>query len=136
MLRGQAVNHQNTRPFQVDWSTGVSGNTKNGDMSQASITSSVTNLAGLRNVSYQLKWTGGTGTISIQVSNNYDPHLATGDWEPLDSSSFSPALSQPAGSAGSQFIEIPDIDAEWIRVKYTRTGGSGTLTGWVKAKGG
>jgi hypothetical protein len=117
-------------PSSLTWSTVVSSVDTNGDMSVASITSNAIRLANKEDFSVRLAWTSTpTGTISVEVSNDWDPVLSTGNWETLDSTFYSPALTHPAGSASSQMIMLRGIVAEYARVKYTRTGSSGTLTG-------
>lgn len=119
----------------LTWSSNT-GLPVNGDMSQASITSNPVNLDGTHKCSFQLQYSGTpTGTISFEVSNDADPAASvTGNWDALDSTLFSPALTQPAGAAGTMPVNLTDIQFEWIRVKYTRTGSSGTLTGTSKTK--
>lgn len=125
----------NMGPHKVAWSTEVAALVHAGDMSAASITSSPTNVHSCDTVGWQIKWSGGTGTLSYEVSNNYDRQANTGDWTELSAAAFSPSLTHPAGSASSTTVRIPDCDVEWVRVKYTRTSGSGNLEAWVKGKG-
>lgn len=95
-----------------------------GDMS-GSLTSSVTNINFLDNIGIQLIFTGSpTGTFSVEVSNDNT------SWTAL---SLSPAPAA-SGSAGNQYIDLNQLSAAWIRTKYTRTSGSGSLTAYLSAK--
>lgn len=108
----------------------------NGDMSQASITSTVTNLQFLDNVCVQLNFTGTpTGTFEVQVSLDHAQDQngnvsVAGNWTALTLSP-SPAAT---GSASTIFIDMNQLSAPWIRVVYTRTSGSGTLNAYIGAK--
>jgi hypothetical protein len=111
-------------------------NIVSGDMSQASITSAVSNIEFLDNIGLQLIFTGTpTGTFSVELSINYSQDQQgnvtnTGTWTPMTFSS-TPVAS---GAAGSVYIDINQISAPWMRVKYTKTSGTGTLQGWLTAK--
>ena len=126
-------------PIKLRWSSEVSSVAGNGDMSQASITSSPIGLATIRDCGLQLKWSGGTGTLTIEVSNNaVQRHptdafasVNTGDWVTL---TLDRAITQPAGSASGDVIDLSEIPFRWARVKYTRSAGSGTLEGWASGK--
>lgn len=107
-------------------------NIVNGDMSQASITSSVTNLEFLDNIGVQLNFTGSpTGSIAIQVSADYVQDvngrvLNPGHWVTIASAST---------SGGSPiYFDIQMTSAPWMRVVYTKSSGSGTLNGFITAK--
>lgn len=117
-------------PQRLQWSTGGAS----GDMSQASITAAV-KKSGRQQLGIQLQWTGTpTGTFSFRVSQVHDPSVpANTKWTVVDSSLFSPALVNPAGSASDTGVVFPNLPFEWIQVTYTRTGSSGTLVGDVKA---
>ena len=97
-----------------------------GDMSGATVTSATTNIQYLDNIAYQLYWTGTpTGTFDVQVSGDNT------NWASL------PLNPVPAATAssGSAFIDIYQTAANYIRVVYTRTSGSGTLNVLISAKG-
>lgn len=107
-----------------------------GDMSTASITSSVTNIQFLDNIGIQLDFTGTpTGTFQVQVSANHAQDefgnvTVPGSWIPITLSP-SPAAS---GSADSIYIDINQTSAPWIRVVYTRGSGTGVLNGYITGK--
>lgn len=107
-----------------------------GDMSQATITSSVTNIQFLDNIGIQLTFTGApVGTFEVQVSADYaqdDNGNVTnaGNWTSITLSP-SPAA---AGSGSTIYIDMNQLSAPWIRVKYTKTSGTGTLNGYITGK--
>lgn len=106
-----------------------------GDMS-GNITSVVTNIGYVDNVGCELSWTGTpTGTFSVEVSVSYEQDsqgnvINAGAWNALTLNP-TPVAS---GSAGSFYISLNQLEAPWIRVRYTRTSGSGTLTGYIATK--
>lgn len=102
----------------------------------ASITSAVTIIQKLTYIGYSVSFTGTpTGTFSVEVSNDYSVNgegtvLNAGTWTALTLSG-TPAAT---GSAGNGFIDIDGCSAYAMRLKYTRTSGSGTLNVVVNAK--
>lgn len=108
-----------------------------GDMSLASITSDITEVKLQDNVGIQLHWTGTpVGTFAFQVSLDHkkDPNgnvLVAGNWVSLP---MSPAIAA-AGGADDAYVDLNQLSAQYIRVVYTRTSGSGTLDVYVGAKG-
>jgi hypothetical protein len=111
-------------------------NIVNGDMSQASITSVVTQIKYLDNIGIGLNWTGTpTGTFAVQVSADYQQSSQgvvtnVGKWTPL---TLSPAIAA-SGSADNAYIDITQTSAPFIRVVYTKTGGTGTLNSYIVGK--
>lgn len=107
-----------------------------GNMSLASITSNPTNIAYMDNIVVQLNFTGTpVGTFEIQVSIDYEQDdqgnvLNTGNWTAL-ALSPNPAA---AGSAATIFLDLNQMGSMWVRVKYTRTSGTGTLNAFIAAK--
>ena len=108
----------------------------NGDMSQSSLTSAPTNIQFLDNVAIQFNFTGApSGTFSIEVSADYEQDIGgatinVGNWVPVTL----PTPPVASGSAGSVFIDLNQLAAPWVRVKYTKTSGTGSLTAWISAK--
>jgi hypothetical protein len=97
-----------------------------GDMSQATLTSTVTEIPYLDNVVYQATWSGTpTGTFSVEVS------LDGVNYVPLG---LSPTPSA-SGSASSAIIELNQLGERFVRLVYTRIAGSGTLNAYIAAKG-
>lgn len=115
----------------------------NGDMSQASTTSSVTILQSLTVGSYTYSWAGTTpiGTLSVQISNDYSVNpdgtvKNAGTWNTifftLDGATV--VNSAPVtGNSGNGVIEW-STGAYAIRTIYTKTSGTGTLQAVVNGK--
>lgn len=107
-----------------------------GDMSQATITSTVTQIQFLDDIGIQFNFTGSpTGTFSVEVSIDYAQDSQgnvsnAGNWVPI---SFS-ATPEASGTAGSVFLDIFGLSAPWIRSKYTKISGTGTLNAFICAK--
>jgi len=97
-----------------------------GDMSLASLTSSIISIQRIDNVAVQLTWTGNAvGTFAVQVSNDQS------GWSALDTSG-APSIS---GTAGTIMLDLNLTSAPYLRVVYTRTSGTGALTVIVSGKG-
>lgn len=118
-----------------------------GDMSQASITSSVTNIQYLDDVGVQLNWTGSpVGSFAIQVSAdhaqdiNSPPNVTVpGNWVPLtftywNGSTFVTATTLPTTAGSPIYIDLALLSAPWIRIVYTKVSGSGSLNAFITAK--
>lgn len=99
----------------------------------ASITSTVLNTRTFDNCGITVKWTSANavGVITIEVSNNYNPHLGTGDWYAL---TFNPALTQPASNNGGYAISLNQLPFLYYRVVYTRGSGTGMFEAWASGK--
>ena len=83
--------------------------------------------------SIHLRWTGTpTGTFTLWYSDKPDPVLTTDtDWVQDTSST----LTNPAGAAGSTFMDTTNSNAKLRRVKYVNASGSGFLSGEIKTRG-
>lgn len=95
------------------------------DMSQATLTSAVTNIAGLDNISFYASWTGTpTGTIDIQASHDNSTwfNIASTPW------------ASPAGSADDAVASLNQLPWPWVRLKYTKTSSTGSLTASICGK--
>lgn len=108
----------------------------NGDMS-ASITSAVTIIQKLSQISYDISWSGSapSGSISVQVSNTYSQNADgsvknAGNWTSLTLSSSTTV----SGNTGSGFIDIDATGAYAIRLVYTPISGTGLLQATIAAK--
>lgn len=83
-------------------------------------------------------WTGTpSGTFTVQVSNDYVPNLQNasapvtpGTWNTIQTM----VPTQPAGSASNTFIPVYAIVANYIRLVYIGSSGTGTLSGAFTAK--
>lgn len=106
----------------VGGTTGVSG-TMTGT---TAITAVATNIANLDNIGFQISWTGTpNGTFQVQCS------IDGTNFYPL---TFDPALTAPAGAAGSFLINLTLLPFPWIRLVYTNASGTGALTAWISGK--
>ena len=101
------------------------------------LTSLPSNIQGFAYSSYQMVWTGGTGTFSIEVSNNWKPtnpndqSVGAGTWTPL---TLAVTMEAPANSAGDEAVDLSDLPFKWVRLKYTNAANSGTLQVYYVAK--
>jgi len=87
-----------------------------GDMAQALVSQNI-NSPQLQ-ASVQLFWTGTpTAVIGVQTSSD-EVH-----WDDRSFTGANPAVSQPAGAAGSCTINVPDFYEPFIRVICTPTSG-------------
>jgi hypothetical protein len=96
------------------------------------ITSQITSIRGFDNVFYDIQFTGTpTGTFSVQVSSSYDPLTNP-------NAIFIPLVLSPvpvaSGSDGVIGIDINQEGAQWIKLVYTNSGGTGNLNAYVSAK--
>lgn len=102
----------------------------------ASVTSEPTILNQMSGAGYDVSWTGTpTGTFSVEISNtiklgNDRSIVEPGNWTAV-------TLSAPitaSGSADNAFINLAGLQAYAVRLKYTRTSGTGTLNAVICAK--
>lgn len=116
-----------------------------GDMSTASLTSTVSSIEFLDDIGYQFNWTGSpVGNISIEVSADHKQDASgnvtvAGNWVPLtfsywNGTSFTTATSIPTSVGSPVYIDLALLSAPWIRAKYTKTSGTGTLSAFITAK--
>ncbi|HXB13347.1 MAG TPA: hypothetical protein VNZ45_15275 [Bacteroidia bacterium] len=100
----------------------------------ANIISPATNINLIPGISYDLQWSGSpVGTFQVQVSNSYsqnsDGSVQTpGAWNTLPPSSFTGTYPVPAGSSGNGFLDVVGTECAWVRLVYTATSGTGSLT--------
>lgn len=100
---------------------------RSGDMS-GDVTGPAVQMSFMDNVGIQVKWTGTpTGTLDVQVS--LDP-MNLG-WQSVP---FSPTPTQPAGSSGTDWYEVNQSPAAYVRLIYTRMSGTGTLNAKIAIK--
>lgn len=115
-----------------------------GDLSQATITSSVTIIQDITVAGYSFSWVGTTpiGTIALQVSNDYELNADgrtvknAGTWSTATINvNGVPAQSAPlTGNTGTGFIDISLMGAYAVRTVYTKTSGTGTLQAIIVGK--
>lgn len=107
-------------------------NITNGDMSQATLTSAVTEIQFLDNIGIQANFTGSpVGVFAVQVSADYARDLSgvvqnPGNWITISSGT--------AVDGSPIYFDINQTSAPYIRLLYTRTSGSGTLNSFITAK--
>lgn len=96
--------------------------------------STPTSLKLLRHAAYTLHWTGTpTGTFTVWASNKPSPSLTDDtDWVNL---SLARAITQPAGTASKDYVDVSDDPFLWSRLKYVNASGSGTITSYFTGKG-
>lgn len=107
-----------------------------GDMS-GDLTSEVTIIQMLSMASYSVKWVGTApvGVITVEVSNDYSQNSDgsvrnAGTWNTL-------VLTQTCaviGNADNGYIDIESHAGYAIRLKYTRTSGTGTMNVVISGK--
>lgn len=84
------------------------------------VTSASQNINNLDNLFLQVRFVGTmSGTLTVEAS---------ADNVLWDSFVFTPALTQPSGSALGYGISLNQIPAGWFRVKYVNASGTGTLS--------
>ena len=93
-----------------------------------------TSLRFLPDASCHFLWTStAAGTIIIQISNLPNPSdLDDTGWLTL---TLDVAITQPAGSASGDYVDLAGLPFRWVRPKYTNASGSGTMAAWVVGKG-
>lgn len=110
------------KPFHLMTDGNMSGN----------LTSDLVDVSYTDNIGFQLNFTGTpTGDFSVEGSIDYDDHLQTGNWSELTFSTTPQAL----GAADTHLLNLNQVPYKKLRVKYTRTSGSGTLNIYVMSKG-
>lgn len=108
----------------------------------ASITSTPTVLQSLTMVNYEIVWTGSTpvGTVSVEASNTCtvgsDGTVSGGTWTaiPLDLNGVTVTSIPLSGNSGTGMIDIDGLSAYAVRLKYTRSSGTGTMSATVVGK--
>jgi hypothetical protein len=105
----------------------------------STLQSNPTNISGMDDVGYSGSFTGApVGTFSVQASVDYQPGLAPTDY-PINAGTWTTlplnGTVTASGSPDNFFIDVTLISAPWIRLVYTPTSGTGTLSVWVCGKG-
>ena len=109
----------------------------NGAAVASTVTSTPVHIMYLDNVGIQYVWTGTpTCTLSVLVSNqtvagSNPPAPVAGSFTALTLT----GLVNPAGSAGTFWIDLNQLGAEWVEAQYASCSGSGTLSAFLSAKG-
>lgn len=130
-----------TPPFQV-FSASLGNQTMTGTNV---LTSAVTAILYRDNVSYFVSWTGTpNGTFQVQGSIDYNPGspqdlgvggaVNSGTWTTINAVDGSGNTPVASGSPGQILFNLSHLSFPFIRLIYTNSSGSGTLTGWITAK--
>ncbi len=113
--------------YAIGTTTGLNPAAVSGSMG-TTITGPTTTIDRMDDICYQVKWVSSdaVGVISVQGSV---------DGTNFEDLTFNPTLTQPASNNGSYLINLGLVPFPFIRLKYTRTSGTGTLTAYMSAKG-
>lgn len=115
-----------TTPIPYDPNTPLSGTTTGAMASTNTIFSNIQDTSNFDNEGLEVTWTGTpTGTISVLGSESGANFYAV---------TFSPALTQPAGSAGGYLVNLNQFPWRYLMIQYVNASGSGSLTVWIGSK--
>lgn len=113
-------------PSQNGGGSALSGSLSGAMASTNTIYSNIVDVSRIDNIGLEIAWSGTpTGVFSVLVSNSGI------NWNAL---TFSPILSQPAGSAAGMFVDLTQLAAKYILLKYVNSSGSGSLTTYCQVK--
>jgi hypothetical protein len=102
------------------------------------LTSLTTNIQYLDNVGIQVDLTGGTsgGTLAVQVSANHTERNGTGAPFVVVAGTWATIASQviAAGAPTPTYFELSGLSAPFIRLTWTPTVGSDTITAIIVGK--
>lgn len=96
------------------------------------ITSAPTNIHQQDNLVYQINVLTGTpvGVLNVETSSDYNPITSnTGNWTAIGST-----FQSTVNGTGTGVFDINQLGPVWVRLKYTRTSGTGTMDVYVSAK--
>jgi hypothetical protein len=99
----------------------------------SNVTSKVTNIQFLDNISVQANFTGTpTGTLNVQGSVDYSQDaqgnvINAGNWITITTNS-------PSGSANQVLFDLNQLSFPYLRLQYVASSGSGTLNAYVSGK--
>jgi hypothetical protein len=103
-----------------------------GDLSQATVASSVIGIKYLDNVSIQCNLTGApVGSLAIQTSTDHDEDdkgnvLAAGNFVSYTSASIS--------ASGNVVFDLNQVAAPFVKILYTKSSGTGAINAFVFGK--
>ncbi len=104
----------------------------------ADFSSTIVEIRNQDNVGIQLNWTtaDAIGTFGVEISSDHLEDMegnvqVAGHWVALP---LSPAITT-AGINDDAYIDLNQMSAQYIRVTYTATSGTGSVTGIIVAKG-
>lgn len=121
-------------PFQLLNAVSVTGSNV--------VTSSVSSILYKDNIGLQYIFGGNsTGTIDIQISNDYNPGLPesggganSGTWTSLTQTSPNTLPLVVGSGTSNASINLNQLGFAWLRTQYTNSSGTGTLTYTFAAK--
>lgn len=100
-----------------------------------SITSAVTNIQFLDNIAIQIDYSGTlpVGNIIVEASSNHQQDAqgvttVAGTWVDLGLGLTAPTSTTPI------YVDVNQLSAPYIRVRYARTSGTGTMNAVISAK--
>ena len=102
-----------------------------GDMTQATVTSQVVNIQPMDNIGIQVNITAGSpsGTFDVQISADHVEQngqvITAGNWISLGTPYTATIVS---GSPANIYWDITEISSQYIRLLYTKSSGTGTVT--------
>lgn len=108
-----------------------------GDQSQATVTSSVTNIEFMDNIGIQVNILTGTasGTFDVQISADHfevNQNVQTaGNWISLGTPYTATVTS---GSPANIYFDLNQLSAPWVRLLYTKSSGTGTFDAFIAGK--
>lgn len=108
----------------------------------ATITAPWINIEGVDNLSFHIQWASAdaVGVFSVEASNAAVAMDASTRTEgpaatPATFTIYTEATTNPASNNGTHIIPLTDRAERWVRFKYTRTSGTGTLNVAFAGKG-
>lgn len=112
-----------------------------GDMSQATVTSMVTNIESLDNIGIQVNVLTGTanGTFDVQISADHREAngvvTVAGTWNKLGAPYTATLASGVfSDSTASCYFDLNQLSSQYVRLLYTKTSGTGTFDAIIVAK--
>lgn len=112
-----------------------------GDMSQATVTSTVSNIQFMDNIGIQVNILSGspTGTFDVQISADHKeinqggvPVVSVpGNWVSIGSA-YQATIT--AGSPSNVYFDLNQLSAPYVRLLWTKTSGTGTFESYIVGK--
>lgn len=99
-----------------------------GESMAANITSDVVDMRGVKSAGIRIHSASAThvGTLYIEISNRRQNWTAISFAESA-TGTIASSLSASSGSAFTHYVEVVDCAAQYLRVRYVASSGSGTL---------
>lgn len=92
----------------------------------STIYSQIIDISRMDNIGLEVTWTStAVGTFSVMVSNSGINFYAL---------TFDPVLTQPAGAAGGYYINLTQLAAKYMMLKYVNSSSTGVLTVYGQQK--